>query len=64
MAKAKEKKEAEAPEIIETVEEVTEVTEPESKAEDFVLRKLRVINRMENQAKAQRLASRLLRKRK
>ena len=63
MAKAKAKKEAEAPEIIETVEEVAEVTAP-NKAEEFVLRKLKVINRMENQAKAKRLANRLLRKRK
>ena len=66
MAKTKAKKEAETPEIIEPVEvaEVNSEPKPEKTAEDFVLRKLRVINRMENQAKAQRLASRLLRKRK
>lgn len=70
MAKAKEKiTEAEAPETEKAVETAVEsvhetAEEPESTSEDFVMRKLRIINGMENQAKAQRLANRLLRKRK
>ena len=45
----------------EVVEEVKEDTT--DKTEEFIARKLRAINRMENPAKARRLADRVLRKR-
>ena len=55
-------------EVIEPIaEEVVEVEETKvdtaDKTEEFIARKLRAINRMENPAKAKRLADRVLRKR-
>jgi hypothetical protein len=64
MAKAK-NKEVEEPVVEEIVEEVVvEETEPKDNTEAFITRKLRAINGLENQAKARRLADRLLRKRR
>lgn len=48
--------------IEETASEDAVVEEP--KHDDFVTRTLKAINKMENQAKAERLANRLLRKRR
>jgi hypothetical protein len=55
-------------EVIEPIaEEVVEVEETKvdtaDKTEEFIARKLKAINRMENPAKAKRLADRVLRKR-
>lgn len=49
----------------EVVEEVKEEVKEDTtdKTEEFIARKLRAINRMENPAKARRLADRVLRKR-
>ena len=64
MAKAKEK------EVIEpVVEEVVEVEEakaeePKDTTDAFITRKLKAINSLENPVKKQRLANRLLRKRR
>ena len=68
MAKAK-KEEVAEPIVEEVVEQAVteptvEVTEPKDNTDAFIARKLKAINGLENQAKAQRLADRLLRKRR
>lgn len=64
MAKHKEKP-IEEPEVTEEViEEVVEPVVEEPKGEDFIMRTLKAINQMQNPVKAERLANRLLRKRR
>lgn len=66
MAKAK-NKEVEEPvieEVIEEVQMVEQAEEPKDITEEFIARKLRAINSLENPARKQRLANRLLRKRR
>lgn len=61
---AKKKSEEVIEPIAEEVVEVEEtVEETADKTEEFIARKLKAINRMENPAKAKRLADRVLRKR-
>lgn len=61
---AKKKSEEVIEPIAEEVVEVEETAEKTAdKTEEFIARKLRAINRMENPAKARRLADRVLRKR-
>lgn len=64
MAKHKEKPVEEPMVAEEMTEEVVEVAVEEPKAEDFVMRTLKAINKMENPVKAEKLANRLLRKRR
>ena len=64
MAKHKEKPIEEPMVAEEVTEEVVEVAVEEPKADDFVMRTLKAINKMENPVKAERLANRLLRKRR
>ena len=64
MAKQKEKP-IEEPKVAEEVtEEVVEAVIEEPKGEDFTMRTLKAINNMQNPVKAERLANRLLRKRR
>lgn len=61
---AKKKSEEVIEPIAEEVVEVEETVEKTAdKTEEFIARKLKAINRMENPAKAKRLADRVLRKR-
>ena len=61
---AKKKSEEVIEPIAEEVVEVEETAEKTAdKTEEFIARKLKAINRMENPAKAKRLADRVLRKR-
>ena len=61
---AKKKSEEVIEPVAEEVVEVEEtVEETADKTEEFIARKLKAINRMENPAKAKRLADRVLRKR-
>ena len=61
---AKKKSEEVIEPIAEEVVEVEETVEKTAdKTEEFIARKLKAINRMENLAKAKRLADRVLRKR-
>lgn len=64
MAKHKEKPVEEPMVAEEMTEEVVEVAVEEPKADDFVMRTLKAINKMENPVKAEKLANRLLRKRR
>lgn len=50
--------------MVESVEEITEEKQASSDVEDFITRKLMVINEMSDKAKAKRLAERVLRNRK
>ena len=64
MAKHKDKP-IEEPKVAEEVtEEVVETVAEEPKGEDFTVRTLKAINKMQNPLKAERLANRLLRKRR
>lgn len=61
---AKKEKEAAVTEEIKAVaEEIEAVSEPD-KTEEFIMRKLTVINKMSDSAKAKRLAERVLMNRK
>lgn len=64
MAKRKHEPDEESMAVEEVVVEETVETEPVADHDDFVTRTLKAINRMENSAKAERLANRLLRKRR
>lgn len=59
---AKEKNKPIEPEIIEEITEEPILDEPKVDSNDFINRTLYAINKMQNPAKAERLAHRLLRK--
>ncbi len=64
---AKEKKPTEAPEKVVEVEEKEQkdsVADEKKRIEDFIARKLKAINQMENEAKARSLAHKVLSNRK
>ena len=64
MAKHKEKPIEEPMVAEEMTEEVVETVAEQPKANDFFMRTLKAINKMENPVKAEKLANRLLRKRR
>ena len=64
MAKHKEKAVDEPMVAEEATEEVVEAVIEEPKGDDFTTRTLKAINKMQNPLKAERLANRLLRKRR